>query len=158
MKTAFHFRCANCGQSYESEGDLGSSFRCQKCDFSFTPAEGKIEVVEPDERGEPERVNPICARLNGEAAKLEGQARTLYCVGWVMLVGGSLVSLWVGVNCGTLAGLGVFVGFIMLRMIFDVLERLARIHACLIRTRADSLAKQKEEAGQTPELGQQLSL
>jgi hypothetical protein len=75
--------------------------------------------------------------LQKEASKAEDAAGTLYGLGLACLLLGGVIAVAVGLSTNLLVGFGVFASFIALRVVCAVLERLARIHQCLLGIRAE---------------------
>ena len=73
------------------------------------------------------------AFLDRAATKAENQAGTLYSIGLACLLLGGAIAFFVGAATNLMTGLAIFASFIALRVLIGVLERLARIHACLAR-------------------------
>lgn len=136
LKT-YEFTCPNCAQHYECGIRPGLSFMCQKCSFTFMP-QIENERLAPDQEAAIEAVLSVARAsdlnyLHDKAEELDGAAGTSYALGWVCLVGGGVVALLVGNEWSLAAGAGTFFGFILLRCLFSVLERLASINATVIR-------------------------
>ncbi len=133
----YQFTCPNCSQHYESGTRPGLSFMCQKCHFSFMP-QLENERLAPDHDAAIEAVQSVAHtrdlnELCHKAEELDGEAGTSYALGFLCLVVGAVMALWIGYEINPLAGGGVFCTFLLLRCVFAVLERLASINATLIR-------------------------